>query len=184
MLRAQIRLIKNQIHRQNAVRRSRHVLAFVPVFDSGRVITMTIAKGRIVERHAAFEALACRANFQLISKKRLADESVVEEKVGSVCAPRVKKRNLRNGSKSTTTCRRQTSTCLFWFNSWIKRLRQVGAVPTPKTAEEGARCDTVLEDVFHSAAVDMHNQILSFVLRLRHLSSCSFILLRRRWKVN
>ena len=51
---------------------------------------MTIAKGRIVERHAAFEALACRANFQLISKKRLADESVVEEKVGRIWAPRVK----------------------------------------------------------------------------------------------
>jgi hypothetical protein len=91
MLSAEIRLIKNQIHWQNVVRQSGHVLTFAFVFDSSRVITMTIPKGPIVQEFATFDAFARRANFQLISKKRLADKSVVEEKVRCLWAPRVKK---------------------------------------------------------------------------------------------
>ena len=63
---------------------------------------MTIPKGPIVQEFATFDAFARRTNFQLISKKRLADKSVVEEKVRCLWAPRVKKRNLRNGAKSAT----------------------------------------------------------------------------------
>jgi hypothetical protein len=91
MLSAQIRLIKNQIHWQNLVRRSGHVLAFVFAFDSSRVIRTTIPKGPIVQEFATFDAFTRRANVQLISKKRLADKSVVEEKVRCLWGPRVKK---------------------------------------------------------------------------------------------
>jgi hypothetical protein len=76
----------------------------------GRIVERH-AKGRIVERHATFDALACRPNFQLISKQRLADESVVEEKVGRIWAPRVKSEILEMAPNQPHIGGRQEPVC-------------------------------------------------------------------------